>query len=103
MPARTGPTIGMLLKRHSADPDTVVVASIAPGGLADQSGKVAVGDIIIAVNGVNVRSLPLSKVSELMANRDHKALRLDMLRESKPIQVIIFWQQSSPRDVTGVY
>ena len=91
----------MLLKRHAAEPDIVVVASIAPGELADQSGKVAVGDIITAVNGVNVRSLPLSKVSELMANRDHKALRLDMLRESKPIQVIIFWQQSSPRDVTG--
>jgi C-terminal processing protease CtpA/Prc len=72
MPALMGPSIGMLLKRHAGS-DAVVVDFIKPGGLADQSGKVTVGDIIVAVNGVDVRSLPLPNICELMANRNHKA------------------------------
>jgi C-terminal processing protease CtpA/Prc len=100
MPALMGPSIGMLLKRHAGS-DAVVVDFIKPGGLADQSGKVTVGDIIVAVNGVDVRSLPLPNICELMANRNHKAICMDMLRDGKPHQVILFWHQPSSRDVTG--
>lgn len=90
----------MLLKRHSGS-DAVVVDFIKAGGLADQSGKVTVGDIIVAVNGVDVRSIPLPKICELMANRDHKAICIDTLRDGKPHQVILFRHQPSSRDVTG--
>jgi len=100
MPALTGPSIGMLLKRHSGS-DAVVVDFIKAGGLADQSGKVTVGDIIVAVNGVDVRSIPLPTICELMANRDHKAICIDTLRDGKPHQVILFRNQPSSRDVTG--
>lgn len=100
MPALTGPSIGMLLKRHAGS-DAVVVEFIKAGGLADQSGKVTVGDIIVAVNGFDVRSLPLTKICELMANRDHKAICIDILRDGKPHQAILFWHQPSSRDVTG--
>ena len=90
----------MLLKRHAGS-DAVVVEFIKAGGLADQSGKVTVGDIIVAVNGVDVRSIPLPTICELMANRDHKAICIDTLRDGKPHQVILFRHQPSSRDVTG--
>jgi len=82
-------SIGMLLKRPSNSPSTIIVKDVMPGSLAD--GNIIQGDVITQLNGIDVTSISLKAVSELLA--ESKALRqvicVDVLRQGRPFQVFL--------------
>ena len=59
-------SIGLLLKRVSSVPGSAYITSIQPGTLADISGKIRVGDNLVAINGQKVDQLSLSDIHDLV-------------------------------------
>ena len=47
--------LGVILTSSDADADVVVLQSMAPDGIASRSGKLRLGDVLLAVNDVEVR------------------------------------------------
>jgi len=65
--------IGLLLKRHaqSKDPDAVMIDNIMPNSVADRSRpQIMRGDELVAVDGAQIRHLPLGQVRAMMASGD---------------------------------
>lgn len=82
-------SIGMLLKRPSKSPTTIIVMDVMPGSLADCI--IMPGDVLTHLNGIDVTSMSLQALSELLAQS--KALRqvicVDTLRQGRPCQVFL--------------
>merc|ERR1711937_216938 len=57
------------------------VAGIIPGGVADAEGTLAVGDVIISINGTTVKDVLHKKVLELLTGKS--TINLVIQRDSK--------------------
>lgn len=62
--------------------DGVVITDVIKGGPADLSGKVAVDDLLIEVNGRSLKELAFEEVMELL-KKSHAEIRLGLVRKEK--------------------
>lgn len=70
--------IGVVLKE---DIDGVVVKEILPGGPADKTGSLRVGDIIYRVNGKNIENTPFPGVLDALRGSAGSSVTLDIHRQ----------------------
>lgn len=57
--------LGFLVRKRKNNPP-VVISDLSPGGVAEQSGLVQIGDVLIAVNGVQLRDVPYNTALEVL-------------------------------------
>ncbi len=57
--------LGFLVRKRKNNPP-VVISDLIPGGVAEQSGLVQIGDILVAVNGVQLRDVPYNTALEVL-------------------------------------
>jgi len=77
----------------------VFISSVRPGGAAALSGKVAVGDVLVKVDGTAVSSL--EDAAELLVGPDGSLVVLELLWRGKTASVALVRQQTlvlPPRD-----
>lgn len=79
------PMTGELRTYFGAPPDRgVLVAHVAPGSVAEQSG-VRVGDVITSVGGRLIQNT--ADVRSALAERTDPDLRIDLVRRGQPMQI----------------
>ncbi|AAF39535.1 PDZ domain-containing protein [Chlamydia trachomatis] len=71
--------IGVVLKE---DIDGVVVKEVLPGGPADKTGSLRVGDIIYRVNGKNIENTPFPGVLDSLRGLPGSSVTLDIHRQN---------------------
>ena len=57
--------LGFLVRKRKTNPP-VIISDLIPDGVADQSGLIQVGDILIGVNGVQLTDVPYSTALEVL-------------------------------------
>ncbi|XP_022086266.1 nitric oxide synthase, brain-like isoform X2 [Acanthaster planci] len=57
--------LGFLVRKRKTNPP-VIISDLIPDGVADQSGLIQVGDILLAVNGVQLTDVPYSTALEVL-------------------------------------
>jgi C-terminal processing protease CtpA/Prc len=57
------------------NPSEVFVRQLIPGSPAALSGKVEVGDMVLAIDGADVSTSSLSHVFRLLSGSEHSAIR----------------------------
>ncbi|XP_047737782.1 uncharacterized protein LOC108682639 [Hyalella azteca] len=75
--SREGGALGVTLTGSEAPTGPLYVASLVPGGLAERTGAIHVGDRLLAIDGHSLSGQPLSRaVQLLMAAADVVTLRI---------------------------
>lgn len=69
--------------------DGVVITDVIKGGSADLSGKVAVDDLLIEVNGKSLKELAFEEVMEVLKT-SRSEIRLGLLRKDGTEQTVFF-------------
>ena len=77
---------GVGINFEVSDRRELIVESVVPGGAADKSRRVLAGDVLIAVDGVNIKGLDMSEISGKVLGRVGSSVTLDLRRrlESAP-------------------
>ena len=57
--------LGFLVRKRKNNPP-VVISDLIPGGVAEQSGLIQIGDMLSAVNGVQLRDVPYNTALEVL-------------------------------------
>ncbi|XP_033628503.1 nitric oxide synthase, brain-like [Asterias rubens] len=57
--------LGFLVRKRKTNPP-VIISDLIPDGVADQSGLIQVGDILLGVNGVQLTDVPYSTALEVL-------------------------------------
>lgn len=57
--------LGFIVRKRKTNPP-VVISDLIPGGVAEQSGLVQVGDVLLAVNGVQLTDVPYNTALEVL-------------------------------------
>ena len=71
--------IGLLLERVDGE-DDVHVKELTPGGAVEKDGRIAILDIILSVDGVNVSGMHLQKVFNLVLGEEGSQVTLQIQR-----------------------
>lgn len=74
------PSSGIGLQLDSRGTDRLFVCDIVPGSAADASGRIFVGDMLAAVDGVDVMGLSVAEVGELTVGPMGTAVELQVFR-----------------------
>ncbi|XP_045132371.1 glutamate receptor-interacting protein 2-like isoform X11 [Portunus trituberculatus] len=80
---RHGGALGITISGSEEPFDPIYIAGLAPGGLADRTGAIHVGDRLLAINGVSLRGKPLSEAILMLQNSgDTVTLKISRPRDS---------------------
>ncbi|XP_071550797.1 glutamate receptor-interacting protein 2 isoform X8 [Panulirus ornatus] len=80
---RHGGALGITISGSEEPFDPIYIAGLAPGGLADRTGAIHVGDRLLAINGASLRGKPLSEAILLLQNSgDTVTLKISRPRDS---------------------
>ncbi|CAL4088324.1 unnamed protein product [Meganyctiphanes norvegica] len=80
---RHGGALGITISGSEEPFDPIYIAGLAPGGLADRTGAIHVGDRLLAINGSSLRGKPLSEaIVNLQNSGDTVTLKISRPRDS---------------------
>nr|XP_053635435.1 glutamate receptor-interacting protein 2-like [Cherax quadricarinatus] len=80
---RHGGALGITISGSEEPFDPIYIAGLAPGGLADRTGAIHVGDRLLAINGASLRGKPLSEAILMLQNSgDTVTLKISRPRDS---------------------
>nr|XP_045595100.1 glutamate receptor-interacting protein 2-like isoform X5 [Procambarus clarkii] len=80
---RHGGALGITISGSEEPFDPIYIAGLAPGGLADRTGAIHVGDRLLAINGASLRGKPLSEAILMLQNSgDTVTLKISRPRET---------------------
>ena len=87
-PQRQLAGVGLLVQKVPGDPN-VYVKRVVQGTPADQSGLVAVGDQIIAVDGTSVYGMDLDRIFLLVLGEEGTEVKFELLKNDQPVEVTL--------------
>ncbi|KAK7066747.1 Glutamate receptor-interacting protein 1 [Halocaridina rubra] len=80
---RHGGALGITISGSEEPFDPIFIAGLAPGGLADRTGAIHIGDRLLAINGASLRGKPLSEAILMLQNSgDTVTLKISRPRDS---------------------
>ncbi|XP_042240486.1 glutamate receptor-interacting protein 2-like isoform X2 [Homarus americanus] len=80
---RHGGALGITISGSEEPFDPIYIAGLAPGGLADRTGAIHIGDRLLAINGASLRGKPLSEAILMLQNSgDTVTLKISRPRDS---------------------
>ncbi len=69
--------------------NTTVVERIIPGFAAERSGRFQVGDVVQAINGMQVQGMSLDAIKNLTIGPEGSAVQVEAWRSGKPFAVTL--------------
>jgi len=78
--------VGMMIQNQAP----YIVVQITPGGPADRSGKVAIGDVLLRVNGKEIGHKPITDVWNLILGPPGTGLTMELSRKTETGEQYIF-------------
>lgn len=66
-----GGPLGLTLAGSEDLNKPITISALFEGGVAQQSGKLRVGDVIVAINGETVQGVPLTTATKLLQRYDN--------------------------------
>lgn len=66
-----GGPLGLTLAGSEDLNKPITISALIDGGVAQQSGKLRVGDVIVAINGETVQGVPLTTATKLLQRYDN--------------------------------
>lgn len=79
-------SLGLVLTLTPDGPEGLVLGELVPDGPAARAGA-QMGDVLVAVDGVDVRRWPVEDVSRLLSGAAGEVVALDLLRAGAPVRV----------------
>lgn len=66
-----GGPLGLTLAGSEDLQKPITISALIEGGIAQQCGKLRVGDVIVAINGETVQGVPLTTATKLLQRYDN--------------------------------
>lgn len=66
-----GGPLGLTLAGSEDLQKPITISALIEGGIAEQCGKLRVGDVIVAINGETVQGVPLTTATKLLQRYDN--------------------------------
>jgi C-terminal processing protease CtpA/Prc len=81
--------------------NTTIVERIIPGFAAERSGRFQIGDVVEAVNGVQVQGLSLDAIKNLTIGPEGSTVQVEAWRSGQPFVVTLQRQYPANGMSTG--
>uniref|UniRef100_T1GLW1 PDZ domain-containing protein n=1 Tax=Megaselia scalaris TaxID=36166 RepID=T1GLW1_MEGSC len=75
-----GGPLGITLAGSEEISKPITISGVTPGGVADKTGEIFVGDSLVAINGEPVKGIPLSKAKKMLQNLTNDVIHLKLIR-----------------------
>nr|XP_034306740.1 glutamate receptor-interacting protein 1 isoform X4 [Crassostrea gigas] len=80
---RRGGPLGITISGTDSPGDPIIISDIIKGGLAEKTGAIHIGDLLLAINGEMMKGRTLTEATEMLQNAED----LITLKIARPIEV----------------